>query len=244
MAVRLVRSVVLVGSVLLLFLFLLYSVAGVLSNRTRNSVSLKFPTSIGDIKDLINDALTLKNDELYLVMVLYSLAYLFKQCFSIPGSSLLNLFAGAVFGLWIGFPLVCVLSASGASLCFLLSKLAGEELVKMCLKERLTSLSTKVKGQSGFGEFLMLLSLRLFPATPNWLLNLSLPHLGVHSGKFFLSVFFGLMPYNFLCVQAGLILRVSTSVDDVMDYKIFAILTISSFSLLAATFGMRKLKKS
>ena len=54
----------------------------------------------------------------------------------------------------------------------------------------------------------------------------------------------GLMPYNFLCVQAGLILRVSTSVDDVMDYKTFAILTLSSFSLLAVAFGIRKLKKS
>ena len=52
------------------------------------------------------------------------------------------------------------------------------------------------------------------------------------------------MPYNFLCVQAGLILRVSTSVDNVMDYKTFAILTFLSFSLLAAAFGMRKLKKS
>lgn len=51
---------------------------------------------------------------------------------------------------------------------------------------------SKIKGQEGgFGEFLLLISLRLFPATPNWLMNLSLPHIGVGLGKFYLSVLFG-----------------------------------------------------
>ena len=104
----------------------------------------------------------------------------------------------------------------------------------------------------------MLLSLRLFPASPNWLLNLSLPHLGVGLANFFLSVLIGkeqsllllilltlgLTPYNFLCVQTGLILNYSTSVDNVMDYNTFAILTISSVVVLAVAIGMRKLKQS
>ena len=59
------------------------------SNAFHCSLTLKFPLSIEDIKDLINDAQTLKDDQLLLVTLLFSLTYLFKQCFSIPGSSLL-----------------------------------------------------------------------------------------------------------------------------------------------------------
>ncbi|CAI8055240.1 Transmembrane protein 41A-A, partial [Geodia barretti] len=53
---------------------------------------------------------------------------------------------------------------------------------------------------------LVLLSLRLFPMSPNWLLNLSSPLFGVPLHLFFISVLFGLLPYNFLCVQSGLML--------------------------------------
>ena len=61
----------------------------------------------------------------YYVLVLFSSAYLFKQTFAIPGSVFLNLLAGAIFGLSFGFCLTCVLTACGATCCYLMAKFVG-----------------------------------------------------------------------------------------------------------------------
>ena len=52
----------------------------------------------------------------------------FCQTFAIPGSMLLNLLAGALFGWKIGFALTCVLTATGATFCYLLAKFLGRDL--------------------------------------------------------------------------------------------------------------------
>jgi uncharacterized membrane protein YdjX (TVP38/TMEM64 family) len=40
----------------------------------------------------------------------YVVLYLFKQAFSIPGSVVLNMLSGAMFGEWPGFALISVLT--------------------------------------------------------------------------------------------------------------------------------------
>ena len=61
------------------------------------------------------------------VLVLFTSAYLFKQTFAIPGSVFLNLLAGALFGLGLGFPMTCFLTACGATFCYSLAKFAGRQ---------------------------------------------------------------------------------------------------------------------
>ena len=50
----------------------------------------------------------------------------------------------------------------------------------------------QVSGSHGSSELMMLLSLRLFPVSPNWLLNIASPHVGVKLYKFALSVLLGM----------------------------------------------------
>ncbi|KNC77993.1 hypothetical protein SARC_09559 [Sphaeroforma arctica JP610] len=64
-------------------------------------------------------------------------------------------------------------------------------------------LKDKVHTQSSKVLFLDLLALRVIPFTPNWALNLCLPHLAVPLHIFASTVFIGLLPYNFICVEAG-----------------------------------------
>ena len=59
------------------------------------------------------------------VLTLFISCFLFKQTFAIPGSVFLNLLAGKIFGLERGLPMVCVLTAIGASCCYYLAKFAG-----------------------------------------------------------------------------------------------------------------------
>jgi uncharacterized membrane protein YdjX (TVP38/TMEM64 family) len=74
----------------------------------------------------------------------------------------------------------------------------------------------------------MLLFLRVFPFTPNWFLNLASPWLQVPLYMFSPSVLLGLMPYNFITVQAGAMLSTLKSTSDMLDPK-----TICSLVLLA-----------
>ena len=89
----------------------------------------KFPSSLEDLKSLTNVLTAIINDEVGFtyVLVLFISAYLFKQTFAIPGSVFLNLLAGAIFGLGLGFPMTCVLTAFGATFCYSLAKFAGRQ---------------------------------------------------------------------------------------------------------------------
>jgi len=55
--------------------------------------------------------------------------------------------------------------------------------------------------------------------TPNWLINMASPQVGVPIRSFFLSVLVGLAPYNFLCCNAGAALAELKSLDDVVSWR-------------------------
>ena len=55
-----------------------------------------------------------------------------------------NILAGALFGLGRGLLLVCLLSASGATCCYLLSASFGKRLVWLVFKHHMEPLKKKV----------------------------------------------------------------------------------------------------
>ncbi len=67
-----------------------------------------------------------------------------------------------------------------------------------------------------------LVALRLFPVSPNWAINMSCGVLGVPLRMFFPTVLVGLLPYNYLCVQAGAVLATIDSLSDVFSWSIMA----------------------
>ncbi|TMW61169.1 hypothetical protein Poli38472_013632 [Pythium oligandrum] len=169
-----------------------------------------------------------------LAVVCFASVYVMKQTFAIPGSAILNLFAGAVMPLYIAFPLVAILTACGASFCFLLSRFLASEaiVVGVCdrvLPNKLQQLRHEIDNARADGRLMfLLLFLRVFPFTPNWFLNLASPWLSVPLHHFTPSVLFGLMPYNFITVQAGAMLSTLQSTRDMLDPR-----TIGSLVLLA-----------
>jgi len=55
-----------------------------------------------------------------------------------------NVLAGALFGVWWGVPLVCVLTACGASCCYLLSWTFGSRLVYTYFSDQIVPLQQRV----------------------------------------------------------------------------------------------------
>ena len=53
--------------------------------------------------------------------------------------------------------------------------------------------------------------------TPNWLMNLTFSHLGITDGFFIISMWFGLMPWNFLVCEAGEKIKQFKSKKDILN---------------------------
>ncbi|RMX52849.1 hypothetical protein pdam_00011314 [Pocillopora damicornis] len=106
---------------------------------------LHFPSDLEDLKSLASLLKQYRQDNFGYVILLFCSAYLYKQTFAIPGSVFMNLLAGAIFGMWVGFPLVCTLTGCGATFCFLLSKAFGKVLLLQYFPDKIQALQGKVQ---------------------------------------------------------------------------------------------------
>ncbi len=178
------------------------------------------------------------------VLLLFCSAYLFKQAFAVPGSALLNVLSGAVFGLGPGFALSSVLTAFGATCCYGLARVCGGvDVAERFFPERLATFKRNLAAADEAGRLTyFLLFLRLFPMSPNWAVNISCGILGVPVAKFFLTVLFGLMPYNFVCVQTGSLLAQVGSLEDALTWSTFAQLTAVAVVVLLPGLVVRRRK--
>lgn len=196
---------------------------------------LHFPSDLEELKSLASLLKQYRKENSGYVVFLFCSAYLYKQTFAIPGSVFMNLLAGAIFGIWAGFPLVCFLTAFGATFCYLLSRAFGKVLLLEFFPDRLQALQVKVK-ENHDSLFFFLLFLRLFPMSPNWFLNMSSPVLEVPLVQFFFSVLIGLMPYNFICSQTGCILAQLNSLDELFTSSV--IVKLCGIALVALLPGL------
>lgn len=193
---------------------------------------LKFPSDLDELRELAEMLKFYKREHHDYVLLLFCSAYLYKQSFAIPGSSFLNMLAGAIFGPWEGLLLACMLTTFGSTFCFLLSSNFGKQHVVQLFPEKVTLLQRKVE-ENRSSLFFFLLFLRFFPMTPNWFLNITCPVLNIPMPIFFFSVFIGLIPYNFICVRTGSILSEISSLDDIFSWGTLAqLLAIALMALV------------
>ncbi|KAI8056957.1 hypothetical protein BDF22DRAFT_740468 [Syncephalis plumigaleata] len=190
----------------------------------------RLPSTLDEVKEQASILRQLQHDEPGHVMAAFIAIYLFKQTFAIP--------AGAIFGR-TGFLFVCPLTAVGASFCYLLSATIGGPLLERYMTRQLEKMRIAV--QSRHSDLVYyLICLRLFPFTPNWLVNIASPHVGVPLYQFFFSMLIGSMPYNFVSSQSGMILREISSVSDVLKPSTLIMLSLISLAaLLPAIFRKR-----
>uniref|UniRef100_A0A3Q3KNA6 VTT domain-containing protein n=1 Tax=Monopterus albus TaxID=43700 RepID=A0A3Q3KNA6_MONAL len=182
---------------------------------------LKFPSDLDELQELAEMLKFYKREHYSYVLLLFCSTYLYKQSFALPGSSFLNMLAGAIFGPWQGLMLACLLTTSGSTFCFLLSSVFGKQYVVHLFPEKVALLQRKVE-ENRSSLFFFLLFLRFFPMTPNWFLNITCPVLNIPMPIFFFSVFIGLIPYNFICVRTGSILSEISSLDDIFSWGTLA----------------------
>ena len=105
-------------------------------------------------------------------------AYVFMQTFAVPGTLMLSLLAGALYGAQRAWLLVAAVSTVGSCSCYCLSWLLGRQLVRAAWPAKLDRYAAEVqKRRSDMLNYIIFL--RVTPLLPNTFINLASPIVGV-----------------------------------------------------------------
>ena len=162
--------------------------------------------------------------EPFYIIGIYSITYIVMAALSLPGATIMTLAGGAMFGLWIGVPVVLVSATIGATLAFWVARYVLRDSVQRRFGDRLETIN---KGLERDGAF-YLFSLRLVPAFPFFLINLLMGLTTIRSSTFFWASLVGMFAGSSVYVNAGTQLASINSLSDILSPAL-----IASFVLLA-----------
>lgn len=155
--------------------------------------------------------------------VVYFVIYVTATALSLPGAIILTLGAGALFGLGFGLLLASFASTIGATLAFLVSRFLLRDWVKSTFSERIKAID---KGVEKDGPF-YLLSLRLVPIFPFFVINLVMGVTSIKTVTYYLVSQVGMLIGTAVYVNAGTQLAEIEAVSDIASKEL-----ILSFVLL------------
>ncbi len=165
--------------------------------------------------------------------------YVLAAALSFPGASILTLAAGAMFGLGLGLLLVSFASSVGALLAFWVSRYMLRDFVKQRFGEMLQPVN---EGLMKDGTF-YLLTLRLVPVFPFWLINLLMGLTSIESRKFYAVSQIGMLVGTAVYVNAGTQLAAIGSASDVLSPGLLGSLVLLGLLPLIAKFILGALQK-
>lgn len=165
----------------------------------------RFPSTGDDIR-AINDVIQLyAKTHFWLVLVTYISIYInFVSC-GIPGTSVLCILSGPVFGTVFGLILVHTCSITGACLSYFLSMTLGSSMLEAKFPGKLAWFQQKIE-ENKDDLFYYYLFLRLAPVVPNVFLNMASGCIRVPFKTYFFSSVIGQLPFTYLYIKAGIML--------------------------------------
>ncbi|HIF9164840.1 dihydrolipoyl dehydrogenase [Photobacterium damselae] len=131
--------------------------------------------------------------------LVFFFAYVAVTALSLPGAAIMTLLGAALFGFWWSLVLVSFASTIGATLAFLFSRFILRDWVQTKFGSRLSAINDGVKKQGSF----YLLSLRLIPVFPFFLINLLMGLTPIRAKQFFFVSQLGMLPGTAVYVNAG-----------------------------------------
>ncbi|MBL0572559.1 FAD-dependent oxidoreductase [Aeromonas hydrophila] len=154
--------------------------------------------------------------------LLFVAVYVVSTALSLPGASLLTLAGSAVFGVAWGLLLVSFASSIGATLAFLSARFLLRDWVERRFGDKLASLQAGMKQEGA----LYLLSLRLIPIFPFFLVNLLMGLTPIRVSTYYWVSQLGMLPGTFVYVLAGSELANLTSTGNILSPGLMVALTL------------------
>ncbi len=167
-----------------------------------------------------------------LTIFVYFVVYVLATAASIPGAVILTLAAGTLFGFGLGLLLVSFASSLGALLAFLVARYLLHSTIQARFGKSLKPIN---EGIARDGVF-YLLTLRLVPLFPFWLINLLMGLTPMSGARFYIVSQLGMLPGTAVYVLAGTQLATIESVGDILSPALLgSLLLLGSFPLIART---------
>ncbi|CAJ1831521.1 FAD-dependent oxidoreductase [Aeromonas veronii] len=154
--------------------------------------------------------------------LLFVLIYVLSTALSLPGASLLTLGGSAVFGVAWGLLLVSFASSIGATLAFLSARFLLRDWVTARFGDKLATFQSGMAKEGAF----YLLSLRLIPIFPFFLVNLLMGLTPIRVSTYYWVSQLGMLPGTFVYVLAGSELGQLTSTGNILSPGLMVALTL------------------
>ena len=153
---------------------------------------------------------------------LFIAVYILQTAFSLPGGAILTLAGGFLFGSVLGTVFVNVGATTGATLAFLAARYLLRDWVEHKFGDRLQAI------QAGFAQnaFSYLMTLRLIPAFPFFLVNLVSGLTRVNIGTYVTATAVGIIPGSFVYAYAGRQLGTINSLGEIASPPVLLAFTL------------------
>lgn len=155
-------------------------------------------------------------------IVAYFFLYVFVTAFSIPGAALLTLLAGALFGVVNGVIMVSFASTIGASFAFFVARYLVRDSLEQRYADKLKSINKGIEKEGAF----YLLSLRLIPVFPFFLINLVMALTKLPLKTFYWVSQIGMFPATVVYVNAGTELAKLDSLSGILSPSLLIAFTL------------------
>ncbi len=159
--------------------------------------------------------------------------YILVAAFSLPGATVMTLAAGALFGNILGTLIVSFASSIGATAAFLVSRYFLQNAVQARFGDRLKAFNDGFVKDGAY----YLLSLRLVPLFPFFIINLLMGLTTISTGTFYWVSQVGMFIGTFVYVNAGTQLANISTLSDVASPRLlFSFTLLGIFPLIAKKF--------
>lgn len=197
--------------------------------------------SLQKLQSLLGDARAYAAANPWAAILGFAAIYIGATALSIPGATILTLFAGALFGLRTGSVVVAVSATLGATLAMLSARYLFRDAVRAKFGERLKTIDIGIEREGGFYLF----ALRLAPVFPFFVINLAMGLTGIRTLTYVWVSLIGMLPGTLVYVNAGRELGKLQSVGDILSLPLFmaftalALLPLIARKILDALRGRR-----
>lgn len=165
----------------------------------------------------------------------FFIIYVVTTALSLPGAAVLTILAGALFGLIKGTLIVSFASTIGATLAFLATRTLLRDFIIKKWGQKLSAIDAGIKKEGAW----YLLSLRLVPVVPFFIINLALGLTAMPAKVFYFVSQIGMLPGTFVYVNAGVALSSITNISGIVSPQIVFAFTLLGLMPLITKFFMK-----
>ena len=190
--------------------------------------------SIDGLNQYSDQILQIRTDDPYKFILGYFLIYFVLMIFCIPGTIILDIVAGFLFGIIWGMVLITVsYTVATCGNYFVVHYLFHDFFTK-----RMSQFKIKIRGKNQMQIFISLTALRLIPIIPFWALNIFASVLKLRFNLFVLSTISGILPIAVIYAVVGdgtrdtLLSHDGLTLDMIMNAKIWVPLIILAIIMM------------